>query len=1261
MPLLTEHPFRISYGANDDRLNDFYVPALGASVRFDRTTGFFSSAALAMAAAGVARLIANGGHMRLLCGAQLSAEDVDAIRRGEDLAAKVSDAMVGCLADPDDQSMAARLEALAWMVANDMLEIRVVLPKGPDGAPLPADQAREYYHPKEGLFEDRNGNRLAFSGSSNDSANGWLWNYETFMVYGTFPLGGASAALPAYVRQVEVRFERLWQGREQDWIAIPIPQAAREGLLAYCPDKAPTTDPLERPTRAVPIEGGEQAERVLFEFLRAAPLLSGADGLGVATSNVTPWPHQTRVVDQVVSRYPENFLFCDEVGLGKTIEAGLALRELVLSGRVKKALILVPKSVLRQWQEELWEKFLLNVPRYDGGEVRDVFDRELTWSGDGVWDAFPILLASSQLAKRRERQPHVAACGPWDLVIIDEAHHARRKDFLSKQYRPNRLLELLMGTEQQPGLKERTRCIYLMTATPMQVDPVEVWDLLKVLGLGGRWGAYDGNFLRYFSELRKPWSARDWAFLLGMLSDSLHIGGGVDHKFAADAEARIGIVDWQTIRELPFSTKVKTTIDGLGTESHAVLEALLQTHTPLRSMMWRSTRRLLRKYRELGLLKANVPTRKPENVWIELRDGPNGERELYDRIDEYISDFYQKYEAERKGLGFIMTVYRRRLTSSFYALQCSLERRLDFLRGAVGLNKIVNDDDLEQDDLDLDVTEQLAEEGRAKFAGELEYVEGFVHDLRNLPSDSKLERLHAELQDVFAKRDKVLVFTQYTDTMDHVREQLQTVYGSQVACYSGRGGERWDGVAWMPRTKEEIKTAFREGDDVRILLCTESASEGLNLQTCGVLINYDMPWNPMRVEQRIGRIDRIGQRHPVVWVSNYFYAETVEAEVYRRLSDRIGWFQDVVGELQPILQQVAGTIQRVAMLTGEERRRSLDEAVKEIRRSLDEQDLQGLDLDVFTALDAIAADERATPVTLKELQEALLGSATLDHRFSPDEARAGVYRLSWGDEIADVTFDPEVFDQHPNTVQLLTYGNPLLEELLAAVAPPAASDDSGVGFFTAGGPAQAALVAIPKDSGAEDVGTLAQLKQLLELGGLDAAWSEGAVGQAAARLSRHHGSILAKERRVQEARLTSELLAIRERARMILVKTALLKLAEQQAGGMLGDEPILGFGPDAVEALRDAEVPYPGLWKIAESSQLRADATDPYFAEVSGLPAKSLIARRAGLKQEGMRLLRRYVKLRQDMEDLAQFDNSAEQGTIEASFYCAGATDSRSV
>ena len=1249
---LRDYPFKLSYGPSDDRLHEFYIPALRASVRYDRMTGFFTSSALAVAAAGIAHLIAGGGRMRLLVGAQLRSEDVEAIREGHDLREIVAARLGTALPDPEtlaDQLMRDRLAALAWMVATGTLEIRVVLPKGPDGLPLPASEARDYFHPKIGVFTDTQGDQIAFSGSVNESETGWQRNYEQFMVFRSWTEEGR-----LYVAEAVGRFERLWSHREPDWISLPVPQAARQSLLRYAPSSAPARDSLERTPqpmreRVPPIvrAPARRQEQILCQFLRDAPHLVGASGLAAATCAVVPWPHQQAVARRVVESFPSRYLLADEVGLGKTIEAGLVLRHLWLNGIVRRALILAPKSVLRQWQEELYEKFALNVPVYDGAVFRGIRGEERVPTTPNPWDSVDLALASSQLVKRRERQQTLLEARPWDLVIVDEAHHARRKDFLDlKRYRPNRLLELLNQ------LQARTRGFILMTATPMQVHPIEVWDLLNLLGLSDEWGADGRHFLRFYNELRRPLEETDWSFVFRLLRSELAMGSGqLDPQFEATVSQELGPVDWERVRSLMYETNPGRTIQRLPTTARGMAVSLVKRHTPLRRLVSRNTRRLLREYVRRGLLQASVPDRDPRLVWIPMRDE---ERALYERIEEYITHFYRKYESERKGLGFVMTVYRRRLTSSFYAVQQSLKRRLAFLRGqadpsagsgqahsagsgqapsadspprvlaVAGQALGLVEDDVEQEELSLDLDEwDLAD--RALFREEITYVEDFVHALGLLGGHgSKVEQLLKDLRDVFRQRDTVIVFTQYTDTMDFLREQLRQSYGPQVACYSGRGGERWDGVMWVPVNKEEIKNAFREGKEIKILLCTEAASEGINLQTCGVLINYDMPWNPMRVEQRIGRVDRIEQRYEEVWIRNYFYEDTVEARVYQALSRRIDWFQDVVGPLQPILARVGRTIQTLAMVPEAERQQALRAELERIQAELDNVQA-GLDLDEWVSRDE-GSTVVDTSVTLPELATALTTAPTLQVYFRPHETVENAFWLRHDGREVAVTFDPATFDDHPNTLQLLTFGNPLLESLLDQV-PVLGKDDEGIEgrvlrLEVERPLPRVAYYGLDADGQPWRLDRLADLRTTMEAPAPTGEWLEEAVEIARRDLHRLVEAEWESIRHAQAQLEQAQRSALEARAARLLLDAALVELALGQQPDLFGQETYPGaFEEAAVIGLKRHGYPWAPLLKTAHSHIQSPHPTDPFFVEVQNEPVGKLRRRFETLAQRAERLL----------------------------------------
>ncbi|MCL4868343.1 MAG: DEAD/DEAH box helicase family protein [Anaerolineae bacterium] len=1048
---LRDITYRVFYRPNDNPLETFYLPTLAAAVHYDRSAGYFRSSALAAAAAGIARLIHNNGAMRLLVGAELSEPDVEAIKTGYDQREAIARAMLAQLPDAEtlrlDGPLKQRLDALTWMVANGTLDIKVVLPLDAQGFPIPGNQAHEYYHTKKGVFTDAAGNQVGFVGSVNESAQAWKRNFEEFSVYCSWEGERDRSALG----QLRASFNELWEGRDPHWAAIDLPEAVREELLKRAPSAPPALDPLERPRRTVELADDEAGfavatpeERLLFQFLRDAPTLLNAQDLGAATSAITPWPHQLQVARTLVERFPARALLCDEVGLGKTIEAGLVIRQLILSGRVKRCLILAPAAVLKQWQEELYEKFNLDIPRYHGGQLYDVTGEPIGPPTDNPWDECNLLLASTHLAKRQERARQLANAQPWDLMIVDEAHHARRKDFLQQRYRPNRLLTLLNKLKEN----EQYQGLLLLTATPMQVHPVEVWDLLTVLGLGGRWGADENNFLGFFGELRRPFQDTEWGFVFDLVADHLENSGGngqIDPHFYETMQRNIGMPRANAIRDLPYQRGQRQTIvRSLPELAQPYVREMARRHTPLQHTVFRSTRDLLRQYVAKGYLQANVPHREPTIQRVTFLPE---EAELYLRITEYISEFYARYENERRGLGFIMTVYRRRLTSSFYAVRKSLERRRDWLTGQLEFGEaFTQEDEADLDELDeleqagfdlhgLDPQRPLTPGQKEHFLAELDYLDSFITDLQALSQgDSKVNQLKDELNRIFRQRPTVIIFTQYTDTMDYLREQLQTVYRGQIACYSGRGGEIWQGMTWLPTSKEVVKNKFRDGD-IKILLATESASEGLNLQTCGVLLNYDMPWNPMRVEQRIGRIDRIGQTYDTVWIYNYFYRDTIEDRIYQALKDRINWFEDVVGSLQPILTDVNKITRDLAMLPAERQAAEFELVMRQLRQEIDQAKVESLNLDDFLQQDE-PTQALQSPVTLADLEAMLTKSLITRHLFRPHPDIEAAYWLRWNDGETAVTFRAERFDQFPDTLQLLSYGNRLLTEILHSVPAP---------------------------------------------------------------------------------------------------------------------------------------------------------------------------------------------------------------------------------
>lgn len=909
MGCLREVPWKPAYGPGDDPLHSFYIPALARACRYDRLAGFFSSTALAVAAQGVAHLVAGGGRMRLLVCARLSPEDSAAIRTGVALGERLAERFASTLADPEalrDRLVRSRLEVLAWLAAAGRLTVRVVIPCDPiTRRPLVDDGL---FHAKGGIIWDGDGDGLAFSGSINETATAWLRNYERFHC---FP----SWTEPAHFQAEAAAFERLWTGAESGWLVLDLPEAVQQQLIRLAPPEPPVVEPLDRLS--------DRTACWLAAFLRDAPRLDPEGWrVGIETARLAPFPHQRRVAATLVAAAvragrPIRRLLADEVGLGKTVEAALILRSLLLGGHVRRALLLTPRALVRQWQETLDADFLVAAVFYDGASYHHPDGRREPAPADPVqaWSRYPVVITSAQLVRRQERAEGLLAAEGWDLVIVDEAHHARRRDFADlSRFRPNRFLQLLQA------LATRCRHLLLLTATPMQLHPVEVYDLLSLLGLPNDWADQE-RFLAFFTELAKPPAEIDLAFVAGMIRAAVKAWGW-EADFEAQARAALG-ARWPRLR---FRITEGFRLEKLTPEEEVWLLKAARAHNPVRRLIFRHTRQLLRRYRQEGRIRENVPERRPQPCWLQMS---TEEWALYHALEDYITTYYRTHAPGRPAVGWMLTVYRQRLASSLYALRRSLERRRAALQaGETGLT----DEDLDLLDLEEDDLEALR---RLPLTEELAVIDRLLETIRMLPAETKLQRLMEDLGRLLGTYGQVIVFTQYADTMDFLRETLRPALGARIACYSGRGGEVWNPETgrWVGVERDQVQRRFLAGE-FRVLLCTEAGGEGLNLQSCGAVINYDLPWNPMRLEQRVGRVDRIGQTHRVITVLHYLYEGTVEGRVYQVLGERLDWFRQVVGPLQPVLHRAEAIIREAALTRREEREARLQTELTALEREL---------------------------------------------------------------------------------------------------------------------------------------------------------------------------------------------------------------------------------------------------------------------------------------------------------------------------------------
>ena len=731
------------------------------------------------------------------------------------------------------------------------------------------------------------------------------------------------------------------------------------------------------------------------------------DFSALSNSRVEIKPHQVAVLHRAISAFPHRFLLADEVGLGKTIEAGLIIKELKARGVANRVLILVPSGIVSQWQFELKTKFSETFAVYSKETISYLAGKH---PNENVWTLEDNVIASSTFAAWDETRREEIALAGWDLIVIDEAHHARRTWQGRSRYSDTNLFRLASRLADPESTT--TSAMLLLTATPMQLHAFELYSLIELLdpALFSDFDDFENHAeeragLNRAVELIQRWpaiTASERSDVAEAIRRWLpNESGGLEQRLA-DAEERQRFAD----------------------ELH-------QFHR-LSDVMVRNR-------------KSVVGGFQPRSARTWTVTPTEQEVEAYNEVTDYVRTGLQRSRLlNNNALGFLMATFQKMNASSSETLGKSLVRRIERLeqgllsRTAPELDEDEDASDLEPEELD----DFLAIGARVGVMEEPAELRRLVMLLDAIEIDSKAQALVDGLAGLRGGDPlvKVLVFTQFRDTQTYIARKLREA-GWTVGVFHGQ---------LKPAEKDEAVAAFRDEPGPRILISTEAGGEGRNLQFCHTMVNYDLPWNPMRIEQRIGRIDRIGQRHPVT-IINLAVEGTIEERVLEVLGNRIRVFVDTVGGLDPILGSVEKDLRHLLFETGDERSLQAYEAdletkvqrarVAEVRlgdlimdtRSYRQDEVRAI-LDRRSTLDS-KATERFVLKALRQLGVSVDAVASqsgvwdlrLGGRFPiefPRIAKDGYERR--------VTFDPSVaLDME--SVEFLAFGHEIVDGLVGRV------------------------------------------------------------------------------------------------------------------------------------------------------------------------------------------------------------------------------------
>lgn len=821
----------------------FLAEKLSDATSYRRIAGYFRSSIFEL----VGEEIAAIPDVRIVCNSELDAADISISQAARVAALKERwndvPVEIDALLQRDRYRKLYELLSRRNEGGEPAVQIRVV----------PKDKV--FLHGKAGVIEGPGG-KTAFLGSINETRNAFTTNYEILW----------EDPSPEGVKWVEEEFEALWKE------AYPLPDAI-------------VTEIKRRADRIEVSFSEVDAADVPAAVLVESPIYRGGEQL-------QPWQRSfvTKFLEHREIYGKVRLLLADEVGLGKTLSlAASALVSVVLDDGA--VLILCPSTLTFQWQTEL--KDHLGIPSavwHSGKKVWiDPDGRMIRTRGTEDIGHCPycVALVSTGLIFHDSPECEILLGRNYGTVILDEAHKARRRGGLGERKgEPNNLLDFMLK------IGPRTKHLLLGTATPIQIDVRELWDLMHILNSGADFVLGRGNLsiwsnfersLPYVKGEINPVDVKEvWELVRNPLPP------GHEHGIFTTLRMRLDIADKSFFSDRGFGS--------LGYNPQVLLDSMLdgEFFKNFNPIVRHTVLRKRQTLEERGLI---------EKVRVDVHPDPNVSSDFY-RGQSFVGlgllanlPFNIAYEAAERftellgsrtrSAGFMKSLLLQRICSSFASGRSTAKKML---------KRILLDDEENVTQLDKALDGLTPDEAQC--------LRTIVEELsRPEAHDPKLKAIR-----YFLTTHKIehktwlehgcIIFSQYYDTARWVGEELaRDLDGEVVAVYAGAGKSGlFRGGEFVSVEREEIKRAVKNRE-IRLLVATDAACEGLNLQTLGTLINIDLPWNPSRLEQRLGRIKRFGQSRRSVDMLNLVYHDTRDERVYQVISRRMKDKYDIFGGL----------------------------------------------------------------------------------------------------------------------------------------------------------------------------------------------------------------------------------------------------------------------------------------------------------------------------------------------------------------------------